>query len=280
MQVQEAYDHCRLIIEQHSLTFAKAFKHLPRKKRQAVWAVYAFCRTADDIVDEGVEKERELKRFKKDLDRFADGDTPLHDPLWTALEDAFRHFSFDIQPFYDMIKGQEMDLYGYNYRSFNEVLNYSYHVASTVGLMLLPILAPDAKEELKLSAVKLGYAMQITNILRDIGEDMDRDRKYIPDELMKKYGYTQAMLERREVNQGFISIWEEMAQSAEKYYEEGLELTNLYPVHSRLPVQAAALLYKRILHSARRNEYDVFKRRAVVSQEEKSVILNELASIK
>jgi 15-cis-phytoene synthase len=280
MEVRQAYDYCRKVIENNSKTFAKAFQHLPKDRRRAVWAVYAFCRTADDIVDEGVNKEIELQRFKHDLDRFAAGDIPDSSPLWTALNHTFHLFSFDLKPFYEMISGQEMDLYGYSFQSFEDVLDYSYRVAGTVGLMLLPVLAPDTKEELKPSAVKLGYAMQITNILRDVGEDWEKGRKYLPEELMVKFGYTEQMLDAGEINDAFIGLWEEMASEAEAFYEESLESIHLYPVSSRLPVQAAAHFYRKILHTARQNKYDVFRRRAVVSQEEKSNILNGLAATK
>lgn len=279
MEVQQAYEHCKTIIEYHSKTFSKAFNHLPKVKRHAVWAVYAFCRTADDIVDEGSNKEAELSEFKTQLDQFNRGQLPLNQPLWIALDDAFKNFDFDTAPFYDMIRGQEMDLSIVHYQRMEDVVNYSYHVASTVGLMLLPILAPASKKALAPSAVKLGYAMQITNILRDIGEDYERKRCYIPEELMQKYGYTKKMLAEGTVNEPFVQIWEEMAAIAEDYYREGLADMHLYPLHSRLPVQAAAHFYKQILQVARANDYDIFQRRAFVTPEQKKSILNGLEAI-
>lgn len=279
MQVHQAYEHCKTVIEYHSKTFSKAFTHLPKAKRNAVWAVYAFCRTADDIVDEGNNKEEELRAFKQQLDQFNQGTLPLQQPLWIALDDTFKNFDFDITPFYEMILGQEMDLYHRKYDNFDQVVNYSYHVASTVGLMLLPILAPSNKKRLVPSAIKLGYAMQITNILRDIGEDFTRGRCYIPADLMKKYGYTKKMLADGVVNKAFIQIWEEMAAEAEVYYREGLADMHLYPLHSRLPVQAAAHFYKQILQVARANDYDVFQRRAFVTPEQKKSILSGLEAI-
>jgi phytoene synthase len=110
MLVNDAYFQCKNVIEYHSKTFAKAFHHLPKKKRQAVWAVYAFCRQADDIVDEGTNPQYELQRFKNQLDIFAQGELPEHSFLWIALNDSFKQFNFDLSPFYEMISGQEMDL--------------------------------------------------------------------------------------------------------------------------------------------------------------------------
>ncbi|SDN39284.1 phytoene/squalene synthase family protein [Alkalicoccus daliensis] len=280
MHVQQAYEYCKGIIETNSKTFAKAFHHLPKHKRQAVWAVYAFCRQADDIVDEESSENISLEDFQTQLNQFADGELITEDPLWIALKDTFKKYPMDLQPFYEMLQGQKMDLNHSKYKTLSEVLDYSYHVASTVGLMLLPILAPDKTKELRESAVKLGYAMQITNILRDIGEDYEKGRRYLPEELMKKHGYTESMLSAGIVNQAFIHLWEDLAGCAEGFYREALKDMHLYPLPSRVPVQAAAHFYERILHSARANNYDVFQQRAFVSLEEKKTILNGLAMIK
>jgi len=278
MLVNDAYLQCKKVIEYHSKTFAKAFQHLPKKKRQAVWAVYAFCREVDDIVDEGLNPKVELEIFKKKFNLFAQGKQPESSFLWIALGDTFQQFKFDLTPFYQMISGQEMDLKKTRYETVDEVLHYSYHVASTVGLMLLPILAANNQEQLKESAISLGYAMQITNILRDIGEDFDRDRIYLPAKLMKEHGYTRGMLENRQVNEAFISLWEELAHQAEDYYKEGLKLMHLYPLNSRIPVRAAAQFYKEILNSVRANAYDTFHHRAFISSEEKKQILRTIVN--
>ncbi|MCE7794397.1 phytoene/squalene synthase family protein [Salipaludibacillus sp. CUR1] len=277
MHVNEAYQSCKKIIDYHSKTFAKAFQHLPLKKRRAVWAVYAFCRTADDIVDEGLTPDKDIREFKRQLDLFSAGQLPEPSPLWIALKDTFQRFDFDLTPFYEMIAGQEMDLKRKKYTSLDDVLDYSYHVASTVGLMLLPILAPANKDKLTESAIYLGYAMQLTNILRDIGEDLGRGRVYIPEELMVKHGYTLSMLEENDINLPFKALWEEMACLAEKYYELSLESIHLYPAASRMPVKAAAHFYREILNSVRSNGYDVFGQRAFVTSEEKKQILSTIA---
>ncbi|TMW73698.1 phytoene/squalene synthase family protein [Alteribacter natronophilus] len=275
LSVNEAYKRCRTVIEHHSKTFAKAFGHLPQEKRQAVWAVYAFCRTADDIVDEGENPASEIIRFKDQFHSFAAGHLPEENYLWIALRDTFSRFEMDFQPFYDMIEGQQMDLIKKRYETLEEVKHYSYHVASTVGLMLLPILAPEKKDRLREGAISLGIAMQLTNILRDIGEDLARDRIYFPQDVMRKHGYSEDMLWRTEINHAFSDAWEELAEDAEQFYEAGLATIGEYPVESRIPVKAAALFYREILHSVRRNSYEVFRKRAFVSKEEKTVLMKE-----
>lgn len=274
MLIEEAYLSCKEIMEEHSKTFSKAFQYLPKRKRRAVWAIYAFCRTVDDIVDEGQDPHKELEVFKEELDTFAKGSLKEDSFLWVALKDTFDQFDFDLQPFYDMVKGQGMDLYKKRYGTVEEMKEYAYYVASTVGIMLLPILSPRNKVRLHSSAVNLGIAMQITNILRDIGEDMERGRTYLPQELLHKYQYTEEMLRNGEVNERFIGLWEELAEMAEEYYEEALAFMGLYPIASRLPVESAAQLYRGILASVRENNYDVFQKRAFVNLQQKERIMS------
>ncbi|WP_404350637.1 squalene/phytoene synthase family protein [Sutcliffiella horikoshii] len=274
--LMKAYHHCESIIKEHSKTFYKAFMLLPKEKKQAVWAVYAFCRQVDDIVDEGVNPKEELFTFKGMFADFLEGELPSEDPMWLALQDVFNRYEMDVQSFHDMIVGQEMDLYKNLYYSEEEVLHYSYHVASTVGLMLLPILAPKKKDELREDAIALGKAMQITNILRDIGEDLERDRIYIPIEKLEKAGYSLDDLNKHIVNNKFISVWEEMANKAESLYEQALSTIHLYPMHSRTPVKGAAYLYRAILGSIRKKGYSVFKTKHYVTGEEKQQIISQI----
>ncbi|GEL08792.1 phytoene/squalene synthase family protein [Salisediminibacterium halotolerans] len=276
MNINEAYAQCKEIIDHHSKTFSRAFQHLPQMKRRGVWAVYAFCRTADDIVDEGENAEEELAFFREQLTRFKKGERPANTALWIALEDTFTRFDFSFQPFFDMLDGQHMDLTKTRYHTIEEVFYYSYHVAGTVGLMLLPILAPGREKELYNSAVHLGYAMQITNILRDIGEDAGRGRIYIPEERMSKHGYSEEQLQQGLVNQSFINLWEEMAREAEQEYEKGLAYIENYPRNARIPVKAAALFYREILQVVRKENYNVFQRRVFVSVEEKQQLFHSL----
>ena len=272
----EAYQHCESIIKEHSNTFYKAFMLLPQEKRNAVWAVYAFCRKVDDIVDEGLHPEEELLVFKEQFNLFLAGYQPSENPMWLALRDVFDKFEMDEKAFWDMIKGQEMDLTKKTYYSEEEVLYYSYHVASTVGLMLLPILAPNNKEDLREGAIALGKAMQLTNILRDIGEDLERERVYIPINLLRSVGYSEELLKHRIVNSSFIQAWESLAQLAESYYEQALKTMDLYPLHSRTPVKGAAYLYRAILWSIRKKGYTVFYTKHYVSSEEKQQIISQM----
>ncbi|MGX1264986.1 phytoene synthase [Rossellomorea marisflavi] len=274
-RISAAYDHCESVIKHHSKTFFRAFSLLPKNQRKAVWAVYAFCRRADDIVDEGSPPEV-LDRFEQEFELFLEG-TFEEQPIWIALDDVFKRFNMDREAFRDMIKGQRMDLAGRRYMTLDDVLDYSYHVASTVGLMLLPILAPGKEKELREDGIYLGYALQLTNILRDVGEDLDRCRLYLPQDLLVKHECSVEDLRDGRTTEAFRLVWEEMAGIAEHYYRLSMRTIGLYPIYSRAPVKGAALLYKEILNEVRKNGYDVFSKKNFVSGNEKEKIISTIS---
>lgn len=275
-QLNEAYGYCEQIINKHSKTFSKAFSLLPKKQKQAVWAIYAFCRQVDDIVDEGENPKVELDQFELDFKVFLNGELPNEDLMWYALSDVFTSFDMDPVPFQEMIDGQRMDITANDIKTNEQLHYYCYLVASTVGLMLLPVLAPGKEEKLRDGAVSLGIGMQLTNILRDIGEDLERDRIYIPEELMLKHNYSYEDLQSHVINSSFISLWEDMAEQAADYYHEALQTIHEYPLYSRTPVQGATYLYRAILPSIRKNRYQVFIERNYVSDQVKREILAEM----
>ncbi|MDZ5470291.1 squalene/phytoene synthase family protein [Bacillus sp. 31A1R] len=272
-QIAKAYDDCEEVIKKNSATFYKAFSFLPSEEKRAVWAIYTFCRRVDDIMDEGLEPEKEILVFEKEFDLFKKGKIIKHDFMWLALADVFSKYQMDIRPFEDMIIGQKMDLIKNRYETVEEVLHYSYHVASTVGLMLLPILAPGKTEILRSGAIKLGLGMQITNILRDIGEDLLKGRIYVPSELFEKHHYSYKEFLQFDVNERFINIVEELARLADSYYSEALETIDEYPLYSRTPVKGAAYLYRAILDEIRKNGYNTFQKRNYVTKEVKDQII-------
>ncbi|PPA72363.1 phytoene/squalene synthase family protein [Jeotgalibacillus proteolyticus] len=274
MNKLKAYEECETIIKLHSKTFHRAFSLLPSKQRNAVWAIYAFCRQVDDLVDESDHPREELLNFEKEFQLFLAGDVDKENPRWVALQDVFNEYDMNTSAFLAMIKGQRMDIEDRHYLTLEDVLDYSYHVASTVGLMLLPVLAPKNHHHLTDSAIQLGYAMQLTNILRDIGEDLQRNRVYLPADLMKKHSYTYEQLEKGDNGIEFRALWEEVAQLAEMYYERGLSTIQDYPLYSRPPVKGAAVLYRAILDEVRSNEYNVFTVKNFVPTKRKEKILS------
>lgn len=164
---------CEDVIRRNSHSFYRAFSLLPACKRQSVYALYAFCRLADDCVDRDASAAK-LEQVQDDLARFFAG-TVVDAPLWRALDAVCSSFDLDAQPFFDMLEGQRRDLSFRQPETMGDLEEYGYYVAGSVGLMLLPILhaASPVDDGLRDSAVALGVAMQLTNILRDVGEDLE-----------------------------------------------------------------------------------------------------------
>lgn len=208
-----------------------------------------------------MEQEEALSELKKQLDLFKEGKTP-DSPVWRALRDVFNRYDMSITPFYDQLKGQMMDYHFTQPQTLIDLEHYSYHVAGSVGLMLLPILATDHHEELTQTAISLGVAMQLTNILRDIGEDhRDIGRIYLPKQLMTKTGYTYSELESQTINKAFILLWEILAARSEELYNIVKQDLSQFDQDSRFPVLLSANIYQEILETVRKNRYDCFTTR-------------------
>ncbi|WP_103877367.1 MULTISPECIES: phytoene/squalene synthase family protein [Petrotoga] len=191
---------------------------LNEENANAIYAVYAYCRVADDAVDVYDSPEK-LKELENKLIDFDNGKTP-NEPLWRALKNVFEKYNMDITPFYEMIVGQKMDINFTQPETQDELLEYCYYVAGTVGKMLLPILASKNIDFIDTNKIRLGEAMRITNILRDIGEDFDNGRIYIPVEVMKKFNYSPKDLKYKSINENFIKMWEFEAKEAQKMYDD------------------------------------------------------------
>ena len=263
---QADFDFCEAVIKQHSKSFYVAFSQLPFEKRQSVYAIYAFCRLADDVVDEGQDADALATLFQK-LTDFEAGAIP-DEPMWRALAVVFDHYPMDIRPFYDMLVGQRKDLHFQQPQTQAELLDYAYYVAGSVGLMLLPILSQTPTQMMR-PAKKLGEAMQLTNILRDIGEDYAIGRIYLPKQMMAKHQVTEAMLATRQVTPQFIALWEDVAQQAEKRYNEALEMMPFIDIDARQALLSALFIYKELLPTIRKKNYRVFDKKHAVSTKRK-----------
>lgn len=208
-----------------------------------------------------------LRIMRKELRLFEAGEKIDH-PIWRALRVVFETYEMDITPFYDMIIGQEMDLSFEQPETQEDLETYSYYVAGAVGLMLLPLLTDEPKK-VQEDAVALGTAMQLTNILRDVGEDFQNNRVYLPKEVMAKYGYTEKMLEKKERNQAFKNLWEYEAQEAEKYYKQSLNLIDEMNETAKKPLLLSLLYYREILEVVRLNRYNCFSKKTIVGKRRK-----------
>ena len=269
--------YCEDIIKKNSLTFYKAFSKIENKKqRQAIYVVYAFCRYADDLIDEH-QDIKGLNQLEEELHAFKNKKKTslLVFKALRIIVDQFYGENYDYQPYFEMIQGQRMDITITSYETMDDVLSYCYYVASSVGLMLLPILAPNKHQELKEFAIQLGYAMQITNFLRDVGEDYLKGRIYIPQETLKKY---QVNIEHEFKNgptESFKTLFNALASQARQYYQYAYDHIDAFSQDVRKPLLYAAKLYEAILDECM-TDYDVLTKKHFVSNDKKIKIIKSL----
>lgn len=284
--LEDSYEFCRQITAKYSKTFYLGTQLMPEAKRRAIWAIYVWCRRTDELVDGPMAASttpETLDAWERHLESVFAGH-PMDDAD-VALVDTLSRFPIDIQPFRDMIAGQRMDLYRSRYETFEELQLYCYRVAGTVGLMSTAVMGThspqiaarwDWHRDLQVptqEAVDLGIANQLTNILRDVGEDARRGRIYLPLEDLALFNYTEEDLFNQVVDHRWQELMRFQIQRARKFYanaEQGI--SNLNP-DIRWPVWAALMLYSKILDAIERNNYDVFTRRAFVPTYRKMLCL-------
>jgi len=258
------YRICRDVAKRHSKTFYLSSLCLAPERRRAVWAVYAFCRTADDIVDGGLPAERRLDAldaWERGLRAAYDG--RADDPVFVALADAVATYRIPLQPALDLLRGARMDVGTRRYETDDELREYCYLVASTVGLLVLPILGALTPEASRYGAV-LGHAMQMTNILRDVGEDARMGRIYLPAESLRRAGCTEQTILAGCVGAPFAALMRDEIERVRRLYAEAEPGIALLAEESRYAVRVALVLYRGILDRIEQNGYDVFTRRAHV----------------
>ena len=281
MGLKQDYLYCEEIIRKNSKSFYKAFSYLPEDKAGDIYAIYAFCRIADDITDIQNNKT-ELEIFKNKWIDFKSGITP-NEPVWRALRNTFKKYEMNYEAFDHMIQGQFSDFDFVQPQTQELLEQYCYYVAGTVGLMILPVLSRRHRE-LEESGIILGKAMQITNILRDIGEDFEKGRVYLPVSVMNKFNVTTDDIREKKADKNFYLMWEYEAKLAEAYYLKVTDDFHLYDKDSLLPVMLSVNLYKEILNEIRRNGYDCLTKRNYTGKVRKILIylktLNEKKNFK
>ncbi len=265
-EIVEAYRHCRELTREQAKNFYFAFITLPPRQRSAIYAAYAFCRLCDDITD-GAELSLDgqaaaLDELREDLRRAYDG--APSGPVLPAVMDAARTFDIPREYFDDIVAGVMVDLSKRRYETFDELREYCYGVASTVGLVCIQIFGyshPSAREY----AVDLGLGMQLANILRDLQEDAQRDRVYLPQEELARYGYGEEELRNGVVNDRFREMMAFQVERARALSSNGRNLLPLLPLRSRACVSVLQGLYWRILDRIEARGYDVFSERVRLS---------------
>lgn len=305
MNIESSYQVAESIMRKHASSFYAAFGKVERAKFLDISAVYAFCRYADDLADtksrSKVIKLQLLNVLEEEVKSLYEGGRQEEQykkyNWWLAFENAVRIREIPLEALLEQIDGQRSDINFKIIEDKEDLILYCKKVAGTVGLMLAPMLRGEkADGEYESICESLGIAMQITNILRDIGEDLrNRNRIYIPQTFMKKYSVTRKDLEELSVlpnaltikhlfvksdfkpADNIVNLWEEMALLSKHYYDKFYKHLYMFSPDVIFPVTAAAVYYQAILEEVRRNNYNCFTKRCYTSVKRKRDLLKRVS---
>ncbi len=265
-----AYAFCQAYTKERAKNFYFAFSILPREKRRAIYATYAFAGHVDDVGDDPLplpEKQRRLADFRARLTACYEG--RREDPLFLALGDAIQRFDIPKDYFDELANGIEMDFSITRYKTFADLKQYCYRVASMIGLLCIQIFGYTPHPEAKQWAEDLGVALQLGNIMRDVKEDAGRDRIYLPLEDLERFGYRQEDLLASKLTPEFKDLMAFQAQRAREYFASGRKLLPLLDMRSRMCVNVLQGIYTEIVDRIEERGYDVFSERVSLSTPEK-----------
>jgi phytoene synthase len=258
-------ERARLATARGSKSFYFATRFFPREVAEAAYAVYWFCRTTDDLVDEATAPP-DLDGWRRSLSLALEG-RATGDEVLDTFGAVVRRYSIPPRYAFELIDGVEMDLVKSEYADFDELRLYCYRVASTVGLMMMHVVGFDGAPHAE--AIHMGVAMQLTNILRDVGEDLRRGRVYLPQQELARFGVSREDLAAGRRTEAFRALMDFQIARARRFYELGRAGLPFLHSRGRFAVDLASRIYARILNRIEASGYDVFERRAVVSRREK-----------
>ena len=271
-ELELAYEECRLITKREAKNFYFAFITLPPRKRNAIYAAYSFCRLADDAADEEMPLDDKLDllgELRQKLSTTYSGNPDGR--VFTALAHAATTFDIPEEYLQGVISGVETDLTKNRFQNFEELRTYCYQVASVVGLICIEVFGYSG-EKARGYAIDLGLAMQLTNILRDVQEDLERDRVYIPLDEMRDFGYSVEELKQGVINDPFRRLMKFQAQRARQYFDSGFKLLPFLSPRSRACPAVLGQIYSHVLDKIEARGFDVFSGRVSLSKREKYMV--------
>ncbi|KXK53561.1 MAG: Squalene/phytoene synthase [Chlorobi bacterium OLB5] len=255
------------ITQSSKTNFLYSFSLLPKDKFEAINTVYAFCRQTDDIVDNENDtaeiKFGKIRQWRNEFEQSLKGSSNY--ALLNQVNRIIKKFNIPVEPFFELIKGMESDLQVSRYRDFNTLYQYCFRAAATVGLMCIEIFGYKT-ENAKQYAVNLGIALQLTNILRDIKYDAMNGRIYLPEEDMKKFGYTEDDLLNFRYNDSFVELMKFECKRAREYFEKANESFAKEDRKQLFPARIMQKIYFNILEKIEKMNYNVFQKKAKVSR--------------
>ena len=284
-QLDQAYEICRKETQKWAKTFYLGTLLLPQEKRKAIWAIYVWCRRTDEIMDSVEASTKSQDELADNLDEWEENTKNvfkgnIKSELDSVLLDTIEKYPQSIQPYLDMIDGQRMDLNKFRYKDFDELKLYCYRVAGTVGLMTQNVMGIDsaytsapwsAMPDPSEAAIALGIANQLTNILRDVGEDRHRGRIYLPQADIEKFNYSEEELLKGKINKQWKALMNFQLTRAREWFQKSEDGIKWLSSDARWPVWTSLRLYRGILDSIERLDYDVFNNRAFVKNSVKAL---------
>jgi 15-cis-phytoene synthase len=268
MTLEASYAHCRHVAKSRAKNFYYSFVLLAKDQKNAMCAVYAFMRYCDDLSDEAGATAAAIEQWRDALTEALAGRPNSH-AMWPAFLDSVQRYKIPHRYFYEMIDGVLSDITPRKMATFEELYQYCYKVASVVGLTTIHIFGFDSPKALEL-AEKCGIAFQLTNILRDVREDSELGRQYLPTEDLSRFHVD---LAKPAATPDFVRLMEFEANRARKYYEESAPLLQMVHAKSRSSLWALITIYSSLLEHIRKSNYDVLSRRISLSSLEKSWIV-------
>ncbi len=254
-------EYCQKTVAKSGSSFYYSFLSLKEQKRDAIIALYAYCRAVDDVVDASAEahiKKAKLDWWREEVNNLFQN-TPQH-PITKALLPVIEHYDLAQEYFLEILDGMEMDITIQRYASFKDLTLYCYRVASVVGLLSVGIFGYTDKNTLKY-AHNLGLAFQLTNILRDIHEDIQHDRVYIPQDELKRFNVDESALRNAEYSDGFYELMKFQVERANQYYQQAFDLLPETDRHTQRAGLIMAAIYRALLDKITQRNYQVLSER-------------------
>ncbi len=267
------YSESEKLCRKHATSFSLAAEYLPERERTAAYATYGFCRVTDQIIDGNSpleEKKSRLSEWNKLLSSAWKEETSP-DPILHAFVQTCKHYSIPQEWGFRLIDGLNRDLTKTAYDTFDDLYEYCFSAAAIPGLFMAYVLrAPHSALE---HAIELGIAMQLTNILRDVKEDYDAGRVYLPLDEMKRFGYGREHLSKQIQNDAFRKMMAFNIARARDYYLRSEDGIALLPKEGRLGMRLSLVFYREILAEIEKKNYDIYTSRVFVPDERKKELL-------
>jgi phytoene synthase len=269
--VDAAYAYCRAIAHKHGANFSVGFRFLPRRKRRAVYAAYAYCRFADDIADDpGLDIRDRLDAWQDELEACYEG-APGH-PITIALHDALQSFAVPKDAFIALMDGCRQDLVQRRYETFDDLIGYCDLVATSISDISLSIFGYETPAAL-VHGRSLATALQLTNVTRDVGDDLDRDRIYIPRVELEQFGVSEEDLFHRNETENVRRLIDFQIERAEGYFHRAEPLLTELTFDARFPTLLMGGVYATVLQKLKRNPLVVLRRRLRLSTAQKLAVV-------